>query len=81
MAKKLASVNTDDMASESSSNMKKSQSKQGIELKITVEGSSMEECAIPMIDDRIKTRRGGLRNAEKLITKMNKIRKTFQDTK
>ena len=69
LAKKQAHVPTDDIASESTSNVKKMASKPGVELKIAVEDSSIDEYSIPMIDDRIKTRRGGLRNVDRSTNK------------
>ena len=72
MAKKLAIVDiAHDIASESPSNVKKTSSKPGVELKITVEDSSIDEYSIPMIDDRIKTRRGGVRIVEGSANKTN----------
>ena len=63
MAGKPSLTEIDDIIPEPCLNGRKTNSDLG-ELKLAIEDQSINESSIPMIDDRIKTRRGGLRKRE-----------------
>ena len=62
LAKKMATAASENNVTQSNSNKTKIVTNTGTGLKIAIEDSSANDSSIPIIDDKIQTRRGGLRN-------------------